>query len=428
MSSKTSDVVLEEIMKANKGRKGPLVRMKLEQMASGVFGFFRGTNHLFAREWPSLQPIDAGPLGLICGDLHLENFGAYLTDAGDCRFAINDFDEAYVAPCGIDLVRCSASIFLAAEEWRLPTSLAAGTVVEFLDAYRKEVAVSAVSGRIGVIDPLTSQGAIRELITPTAISSREALLAAQTQYSKRLGHSVIQIDPKKQSVSTKKRNEIVKAFEELATRSEHHRSIRVLDVTTRIAGLGSLGTRRFLVLVKGGTDEDRIRLLDVKEASPSALRVCVEAPQPAWGDGEASRIINAERLVLDKPESGLAAIEVGGRSCRVREMIPEANRSKLSRLRGDTAKLREVVRVAGSIAAWAHVRGAEAIEHGRAEELHRWSNGPSFDAVMVAAARAADRSRADYEAYQKTLGRRSIRKRLGLSPGVGLTPARADHE
>ena len=421
MSQRTGQVILDEIEKANRGRKPSLVRMKLDLMAAGVFSFFRGTNHLFVREWPSLRPLEPGPLGLICGDLHLENFGAYLTEAGDCRFSINDFDEAYVAPCGFDLVRCCASIFLAAEEWGLPTSLAAGMVVEFLDSYRKEVIASAVSGRIGVVDPMTSHGAILKLITPTAVGSRDALLAQQTEPSRKLGHPVIRLDPKTRPVNAKKRQEIGEAFEELANRSEIHRSIKVLDVTTRIAGLGSLGLRRYLVLVEGGIVEDRLRLLDVKEAVPSALHVCVDAPQPYWGPDEASRIINAERLDLERPESGLATLHFADRSFRIREMIPDANRSKLSRLRGDTAKLREVVRVAGAIAGWAHYRGVEAIEAGRAAELNHWASGPSFDAVMVSAARAADRSRSDFEGFKKALTRKSVRKRLKLSPKVGLT-------
>src|SRR4051812_4075878 len=111
------DAILDEVLRHNEGRKKPLVRLKLSRMAGGVFAFFRGSNELFAREWPSLAPLEPGPFMLLCGDLHLENMGAYLTDSGEARFAINDFDEAYVGPASIDLVRCGASILLAAEEW-----------------------------------------------------------------------------------------------------------------------------------------------------------------------------------------------------------------------------------------------------------------------------------------------------------------------
>src|SRR5258707_3381552 len=109
MTDQESETILEEIIKANEGRKRSLLRIKFEEMARSVFSFYRATNHLFVRAWPSARPIDPGPPILVCGDLHLENFGAYLTESGACRFPINDFDQAWVAPVAIHLVSFSPS-------------------------------------------------------------------------------------------------------------------------------------------------------------------------------------------------------------------------------------------------------------------------------------------------------------------------------
>src|SRR5205823_455196 len=128
-----------EILLFNKDRdQGPL-RRKLHKMAVDAFPFFRGTDHLFARSWPELRPPDVGPSIWICGDLHLENFGSYQTEDGEPVFDINDFDEALVGPCSLDLVRCATSILLAAEQWGLSPIQATGMVVAFLDQYRKAV-------------------------------------------------------------------------------------------------------------------------------------------------------------------------------------------------------------------------------------------------------------------------------------------------
>src|SRR5579859_7654203 len=120
MNSEPADrKILDAIMEFNRGRQRKLLRLKLRRMLSDPFTFFRGANHLFARAWTELRPPEAGPEILICGDLHLENFGAYRTAEGDFRFDINDFDDAAVAPSSLDLVRCTTSIFLAAEQWTL---------------------------------------------------------------------------------------------------------------------------------------------------------------------------------------------------------------------------------------------------------------------------------------------------------------------
>jgi uncharacterized protein (DUF2252 family) len=419
MKPKKNDLVLDAILAENKGRNVELVKRKLDLMSESVFAFFRASNGLFAREWRSLRPQDPGPLGLICGDLHLENFGAYLTDNNDCRYAINDFDEAYIAPVAYDLVRCSASILLAAEEWSLRTSTAAAMVVEFLDAYRKEVATCALSGAVGQIDPLDLDGPILELILPTAIGSREQMLAKETEISIKGTHPLILLNEKRERVSKKLLKTLQAAFDQLLKdEPERHpqvTSIKVLDATTRIAGLGSLGVNRYLVLIQTDRPGASARLLDVKEIGPSALAQCIQAAQPHWGENEACRVIKAEQLVLETPASGLAAITIGTTAYRVKDTIPDANRSKISRFKKDVNKLREAVKVAGSIAAWAHVRGCDAAQEGRSHDLNTWSNGPSFDAVMVAGARAADRCRCQYDAFCLSLSRKSVRKELGLA-------------
>ena len=81
----------------NEGRKPELLRRKYRRMGEDLFAFFRGTDHLFAAAWEGLAPVDPGPAILICGDLHLENFGAYRADDGDFVFDINDFDERWSA-------------------------------------------------------------------------------------------------------------------------------------------------------------------------------------------------------------------------------------------------------------------------------------------------------------------------------------------
>jgi len=69
--------VFAEILRFNVDRpSADLVALKLQRMDASAFAFFRGTDHLFARNWTQLKPADAGPPVLCSGDLHVENFGA----------------------------------------------------------------------------------------------------------------------------------------------------------------------------------------------------------------------------------------------------------------------------------------------------------------------------------------------------------------
>ena len=294
--------------------------------------------------------------------------------------------------------------------------------VEFLDSYREEVGGLGVAGSTRHEQPIERDKAIRGLLLPTAIASPDELIDRLTVPVKGKGRRTIRTDVNHRPLRPAKHKEIRSAFEELSRSSQARGSIELVDATTRVAGLGSLGLRRYLALVRGGAAGDRLRLLDVKESAPPVLRSCIDAPQPHWGEGESARVVEAERIILGVPAGGLATVEVGGRSCRVRQMIPDANRSKLSRLRREPARLREAVRAAGVIGARAHARGASALDPDRAADLGRWATGPDFDALLVASARAADRSRAMFDAFVASTRRKSVRKALGLPP-AGSVPS-----
>ena len=84
--------VVDEILEFNRDREPKLVRRKFRRMTKDPFAFFRGTDQLFATHWTRLAPPDVAPSVLICGDLHLENYGAYRTDEGYFLYDINDYD------------------------------------------------------------------------------------------------------------------------------------------------------------------------------------------------------------------------------------------------------------------------------------------------------------------------------------------------
>ncbi len=160
--------VLGVILQFNRDRKPGLLRLKLRKMRADPFTFFRGADELFCRDWPELRPLDVGPDVLICGDLHLENFGAHRTTEGDFRYDLNDFDESVVAPCSFDVVRCAASIILASEQWKLRPSQATGMALAYLDSYRAAVLKAVKRGSVHEIVPHGGHGPIQEILGSTA--------------------------------------------------------------------------------------------------------------------------------------------------------------------------------------------------------------------------------------------------------------------
>ena len=84
--------------------------LKHAKMVEDLFTFFRATYYRWVQLWPGIcADLDAAPVVLAVGDLHIENFGTWRDSDGRLVWGINDFDEAYPLPYTNDLVRLAAS-------------------------------------------------------------------------------------------------------------------------------------------------------------------------------------------------------------------------------------------------------------------------------------------------------------------------------
>lgn len=402
-SASASDSIFDAIVTFNLDRDPGLVKLKLKRLDESVFCFFRGTDELFGKAWKDLRPRNPGPVILCSGDLHLENFGAVQTQEGDFRFEINDFDEAVVAPCSFDLVRCTASILLAGEDWGLSPLEATGIALVFLGQYQRAVVDAVESGVVGEISPRSGEGPIWDLLNVTSQGTETGLLDRVTRKKRNGNREIIRDARKHPEIGRKIQQRIRDVLVEYGKTTGKPEQYEVLDATSRIAGIGSLGLRRYTVLIAGGGSPDRNRLLDIKEARRSAVVDAVETPQPEF-PSEAERIVESQRQVQSRPALGLGTLQLGSHSYRVREMVPDENRSSLERLQERPKKLRRAVEVVGQLVGWSQVRGANRPAGKGADSrpaLASWAGGPAIDAVLAAAVRIADRTQAEYAMYHE---------------------------
>ena len=399
-----SDSVLVRVLRYNQGRKAKLVRLKLKRMAEEPFSFFRGSDHLFADAWETLQPKEVGPEVPICGDLHLENFGAYRDDSGEFRYDINDFDEAVVAPCSLDVVRCATSIYLAAELWELSPLQASGMVLVFLDAYRDTVKTSlrAETTNVGAIR--VARGPIWDILGKAAMGDQSKLLDRHTERLKDGTRRIVRSKTRHPEIKADRAAEVFSAVRAYGEKHGPAGYFQPIDVTGRVAGIGSLGLDRFTVLLAGGGSAETNSLFDVKEVGPSSLRSCASRPWPFDDPSDAERVVHAEHILLARPQAGLDSLRVGDGLFRMREMIPDENRSSLDRFQNKASKLRTAIETAGQLAGQSHRRAAAALPEGDAgEELARWASGSAIDSVLAASARYAEVTRIEHRKFRAEL-------------------------
>ena len=394
---------VDAIRRHDEAGKPGLVRLKYRRMGRDVFSFFRGSNHLFAASWATLKPGDPGPDILLCGDLHLENFGSYRTEGGEFVFDINDFDEALVGPCALDLVRCSTSILLAAQVWGLSPIRAVRTVLGYLDCYRATVLAEATAPADARPTRIDEPGPIGELVGDCLLGTQAELLDRFTRLGKSGHRTIRRSGGRLPALDAERAETVADAIREYGRWIGQPDAFGVLDVAGRIAGIGSLGVERYVALVEGDGSPDGNRLLDIKGCAPSSLLGCTDAPQPEAWTNQANRVVAAQRKLQAEVTAGLDVIAVDGETFRIRELIPEENRATLDRFRRKPSKLRHAVEVAGRVTARAQLRGARPADGtDRTKKLARWAGSPALDAMLAAAVRFAEKTREEFKAFRKS--------------------------
>jgi uncharacterized protein (DUF2252 family) len=388
--------VVDRIEKFNRGREPERLALKYRAMGESPFRFFRGTAHLFYEDWPRRAAWNRSPLAWICGDLHLENFGSFLGDNGLVYFDLNDFDEAVLAPATWEVGRLLASAYLATQELHLAPSFATLLGRTFLSAYREALR----DGKARWVERATSRGMVRELLVQAKQRTQLEFLDAHTRVVD--GRRRLRLRPGRTlPIPAREKQRLLLALRERGRETSDHRFDRVFDIARRVAGTGSLGIRRYIVLVRR-EGRRRETLLDLKEARPSALAPYLTARQPKW-NSQAGRVVSIQKWVQAASPALLSAIRFDGGAFVARVLQPTEDRLDLSLLRGRARRLERVARTMGDLVAWAHLRSSGRLGSAPADDWIAFAARKDWERPLGQYARSyAGRVVRDWKAFRRS--------------------------
>jgi uncharacterized protein (DUF2252 family) len=162
----------------------------------------------------------------------------------------------------------------------------------------------------------------------------------------------------------------------------------VLDIARRIAGTGSLGVERFMVLVKGKGSPDGNYLLDIKEAKPSAMAphlARIGIKQPTWPD-EASRVVTVQNRMQAVDHAFLHPVKLDGLPCILKGLQPSEDRVSIGDWGTNLDHLKEVVGTMGRILAWDQLRASGRSGAANADDLIAFAQRADWSTEMLDAA------------------------------------------
>jgi uncharacterized protein (DUF2252 family) len=254
-------------------------------MLASPFAFLRGSATVMAHDLAATPAT--GLIVQACGDAHLSNFGTFATPERTQVFDLNDFDETLPAPWEWDLKRLAASVVVAGRTNGFREADCADSVRAAVRSYRERMAGFARQGHLAVWYSRISAADISASL-PTPVKKdfeREARRAVHRDHLQSLTKLTNVVDGSVRIVDVPPL--IVHHSDELVgthvpTFAESYRSsirddvrelvsrYKFVDFARKVVGVGSVGTRCYVVLLQGTGPDDPL-FLQIKEAFPSVL-------------------------------------------------------------------------------------------------------------------------------------------------------------
>jgi len=326
---------LEILRRNNIGRQAEFVPLRMGRMAASPFAFLRGSACIMAADLAS-TPL-SGLSMVIDGDAHLSNFGMYGTPQREVVFDLNDFDEALVGPWEWDLKRLTASINVAGRSNGLNARERAAAVRRCVLGYRQNITriesmgvldvwyLHAYPGRTNPlikVNPKSKAVFAKTLSKALRTDNRTLLPKVADRLTE--GDWRFRNDPPVFTTVDKKTYEkVTRALDLYSTSLSPERRFmlsryHVADVAHRIVGVGSVGTRAYLVLLFGSGDDDPL-FLQVKEACTPAHAPYLGPPLPGF-EHNGKRVVVGQRALQASSDPMLGYTCMDGRDYYVRQM------------------------------------------------------------------------------------------------------------
>ena len=356
------------------------VRLKYNLMAENPYRFFRGTCRLFYEDlsnrpyFPHESPAVWG-----CGDLHLENFGSYKASNRYVYFDQNDFDEAMLLPATWELVRVVTSILVAFKSLNVEKEKAVAWAQLFLNAYSKRLR----SGKAKHIEARLATGIVRSFLEQAGRRKEKDLLQTHTTKNKKTHNIVVDEEKRFCLPPETKRSLLAHLPDQLRNSTDKAlRIYNVVDACQRTAGTGSIGVKRFLLLVESENAKKSFLLLDMKEARPSALRDFNPLAQPEWSS-EAERIVAIQSRSQYATTAHLSTLSFNGTAYTVQELQPEEDKLDFNVVVRREKDVLRVMKDMALLTASAQLRSAGRQGSAIADELIAFGNDPEWQQQLM---------------------------------------------
>ena len=421
-------------------RVADLVPIRYGRMLVSPFTFYRGAALIMAADLAATPA--SGITVQLCGDAHLSNFGLFGTPERQMLFDINDFDETLPGPWEWDVKRMAASFEILGRDRGFTRderrAVVMAGVAEYRDRMRQAAGMPTLGAWYDQLDAGMLLNLVRKEVRVKRVRKADAKAAERRVrqayardstrvFAKRTadvdGELCIVADPplitpvedlivpgsewENAEVLIKK---LLNAYRRTLGQQHHPlEEFRYVHAARKVVGVGSVGTRCYILLLLGRDSGDPL-FLQVKEAQASVLEgFAGKSSYPHHGQ----RVVAGQRLMQAATDIFLGWQRIKGldgvtRDYYVRQFHDWKGGAEVDNLLPGSASLYS--RLCAATLARAHARWGDRIA--MASYLGK---GDAFDrAIADFSAKYADQNERDYDAFAAAVKSGRLTARTGL--------------
>jgi uncharacterized protein (DUF2252 family) len=412
-----------------------LLPIRYGRMASSPFAFFRGAALPMASDLA--RTPRSGMTVQVCGDAHLANFGAFASPERNLVFDVNDFDETLPGPWEWDVKRLATSLEIAGRANDYSTKARGRIVLAAVAAYRRAMRSFADMDalavwyaradllRLAAIPSVSLDKRERETVQRDAAKARTRdNLGALGRFAD-VSDGVARLkaepplvvplrdllsDPAEERATEDSLRDMVAVYRDVL---EPERRVlldryRLVDIARKVVGVGSVGTRSWMLLFL--EDGSEPLFLQAKEAGPSVLEAFVGASEFA-NSGE--RVVVGQRLMQAASDIFLGWVRVTGIDGQQRDFYVRQLRDWKESVDIDTMQP-EGMLTYGEVCGWTLAR-AHARSGDRVALAAYLGSSDAFDvAVREFAGSYADQNERDHQSLVDAIASGRISAEAGV--------------
>jgi uncharacterized protein (DUF2252 family) len=376
-----------ELLESQAGsRVADLVPIRYGRMMASPFAFYRGGALIMAAD---LAKTPSTGLDVqLCGDAHMSNFGIYASPERKLVFDVNDFDETHPGPFEWDVKRLAASLAVAGRDNAFSAKKRRKIVLAAAAGYREAMIEYASHGNLTVwyshldmTEVMTQVGdtldARRKAKTQAALDkahSRDSVQALAKLTSTVNGRARILSQPpllvpldellgeEESKLTTESLKLLIRSYRSTLQWDRRHllEQYELVEVARKVVGVGSVGTRAWILLFEGLDGSDPL-FLQAKEAQTSVLSGFVKA-RGFKNQGE--RVVTGQQLMQATSDiflgwQRLVGLDGAGRDFYLRQLRDGKGSVVVEEMVPDGMRL--YGRICGQTLARAHARSGDRV-------------------------------------------------------------------